>query len=243
MIASPAPLRSEPTITYDTVRDRTNLFGGGELFGGSFHETWEFDGTAWSLASPTVVAPGRRAGTTSYDLGRRRVVLFGGADHSGALFDDTWLYDGTAWTEVLTAFRPSARRAASMVYDQIEGRIILFGGIDASGLRGDTWSLGHTAIATGEACHGGIDYDGDGAIGCDDDECWTVCTPTCPPDLPATACAQAGPRCGDGVCSAIEDCHLCPADCIAGTHCPIRCGDTFCDAPETVSTCPGDCTP
>jgi hypothetical protein len=43
------------------------------------------------------------------------------------------------------------------------------------------------------------------------------------------------------MCTDIEDCHVCPADCAADTTCPITCGDTHCDTGETAAACPGDC--
>lgn len=49
----------------------------------------------------------------------------------------------------------------------------------------------------------------------------------------------AAPTCGDEVCSGVEDCASCPADCPCGGS---VCGDLSCDAPaETCSTCAEDC--
>jgi hypothetical protein len=44
--------------------------------------------------------------------------------------------------------------------------------------------------------------------------------------------------CGDGVCSFLESCSSCPADCGA---CGPFCGDATCDATEDCATCPADC--
>jgi hypothetical protein len=65
-----------------------------------------------------------------------------------------------------------------------------------------------------------------------------VCKPACIPDAPVASCASA-PGCGDGVCTSLENCRVCPGDCAT---CPIVCGDHACDAPtETVASCHADC--
>lgn len=53
-----------------------------------------------------------------------------------------------------------------------------------------------------------------------------------PPD------SQAAPRCGDGVCEAIEV-GACNADCGAAA----ACGDGTCSSGETTAMCPSDCPP
>lgn len=56
---------------------------------------------------------------------------------------------------------------------------------------------------------------------------------TCPWDCPAA------PTCGDGLCSADEDCTTCPWEC---APCLLpRCGDGTCDAGEDCQNCPLDC--
>ena len=87
-----------------------------------------------------------------------------------------------------------------------------------------------------ELCAGGVDFDLDGLAGCDDPDCWALCTPGCPP---GATCDPAFAHCGDGVCNAnLESSPLCPADC--GTA-PEVCGDYQCGPAETAATCPGDC--
>ena len=45
-------------------------------------------------------------------------------------------------------------------------------------------------------------------------------------------CDPAAPHCGDGTCSALENCRLCPIDC---TACDAICGDGYCDTGETAA--------
>jgi|GEM_PF-4414811 len=69
---------------------------------------------------------------------------------------------------------------------------------------------------------------------CGDAYCDELCNETletCPIDC-------GGAYCGDGTCSATEDCLLCPIDCPAS-----ECGDSICDCPETIESCPLDCAP
>lgn len=99
------------------------------------------------------------------------------------------------------------------------------------------WHLLNNLTSLEESCASGFDLDGDGRIGCEDEDCWVLCTPTCSPGQP---CAADEPRCGDGSCNTfLETPRLCPADC--GAPVP-SCGDLLCDPEETPQTCPGDCS-
>lgn len=99
------------------------------------------------------------------------------------------------------------------------------------------WHLLNNLTSREESCASGFDLDGDGRIGCEDEDCWHLCTPTCSPGQP---CPADEPRCGDGTCNTfLETPRLCPADC--GAPVP-SCGDFHCDPEETPQTCPGDCS-
>jgi hypothetical protein len=130
-----------------------------------------------------------------------------------------------------------------MAYVSATQSVVVFGGFTASfAPSADTWSLGYQAVVQGESCGAGFDADGDGAIGCADQECWTVCTPQCAPGAPMASCPAGAPACGDSMCDAFETCRSCPGDCaLGGAACPLVCGDSFCDPGETAVSCPGDC--
>jgi len=89
---SPVEPRSGLAMTYDIVRGVTVLFGG---IGGNYKgDTWEWDGTEWSLRSTT--GPTRRyRHAMAYDSVRGVTVLFGGFD--GSYKGDTWEWNGTDW--------------------------------------------------------------------------------------------------------------------------------------------------
>lgn len=169
----------------------------------------------------------------SFDVARGRAVLFGGMD-AGAPSRATLEFD-EAWVDRTSAVAPPRRFSHAVTYDARAGRTLVTGGLDHSGTFADTWSYRWEGDYLEEACSSGRDLDEDGAIGCDDPDCWAVCTPTCAPGM---ACDPSEPRCGDGTCDAVEDCRVCPGDCGA---CPAVCGDSFCDPGETGATCPGDC--
>jgi hypothetical protein len=216
------------------VRGRTVLFAGFDhATYRDVSDTWEWDGTQWFNRS-TPSSPTRRSEhALAYDAARRRVVVFGGTS------DDTWEWDGTTWSFVSTPSAPPSRLQASMTYDAARAETIVYGGIRTSvvGDHDDVWAFRWEAPGADEACLYGVDTDGDGLVGCDDDDCWAYCDPLCVPGLTAAECASDAPRCGDGACSAIETCRLCPEDCGA---CEPVCGDHLCDDGEA---CAGDCAP
>ncbi len=107
--------------------------------------------------------------------------------------------------------------------------------INFSACESDTNAVcGNGVIEIGEECDiepaPGLDCErlglGEGEITCS-----SSCT------LDTSKCTDHG-ECGDGQCSAIESCAVCPQDCGA---CPSDCGDLQCDAGENCETCPGDC--
>jgi hypothetical protein len=122
-------------MAYDVARQRTVLFGGG---GAPLADTWEWDGSNWTLRSPTSRPPARRSHAMTYDVTRQRTVLFGGYDGTRGL-SDTWEWDGSNWTLRSPPSSPTARSNFAMAYDATRQRVVLFGGLDSSGHVADTW--------------------------------------------------------------------------------------------------------
>ncbi|WP_411348554.1 S-layer homology domain-containing protein [Paenibacillus sp. WLX2291] len=113
------------------------LFGGLDTNSGNYGDTWLWNGTDWTQASPTTSPSARSFGQIAYDSQLKQTVLFGGV--SGNTFlNDTWTWDGTNWTQVITSGSvPSARAGGGMVYD---GTHIVLAGGDVSGSpANDTW--------------------------------------------------------------------------------------------------------
>jgi hypothetical protein len=233
------PARYAFAMAYDSLRDRIVVWGGNGISGNN--DTWLFDGTNWSKFTST--SPAWRADSVmDYDAARDRMVMHGGGLSSAPL-DETWELAGNVWTQAAntpTDVHGPATTQQSMVYDPVHARIVLFGGQPTSG-RALVYTYGALPTRSREGCTIGIDYDGDALVGCADDDCWGVCTPSCVPGSTSASCAMQS-RCGDGNCDAVETCRMCPADCPVGAGaCTVRCGDGFCDTGETLASCPGDC--
>jgi hypothetical protein len=141
-VSGPPP-RTQHVLAYHAGRGRVVLFGGnatgrydkdsptGQLLG----DTWEWDGSQWSLASRTG-PPARDHHAMAYDEARGKVVLFGG--WNGKFLDDVWEWDG-AWTQV-AATGPSARGGLpSMAYHPLLQMVVLYGGWGDRGPETDAW--------------------------------------------------------------------------------------------------------
>ncbi|MEM7798140.1 MAG: kelch repeat-containing protein [Chloroflexota bacterium] len=113
------------------------LFGGSDQFDVEQSETWEYNGTNWSQASPTTSPAARSGHSLAFNSGDNKVYLFGG-NADTTYFSDLWTYDGTTWTELTPSTAPPARSKHGMAIGN--GQILIFGGRTAAGtLLGDTW--------------------------------------------------------------------------------------------------------
>ena len=113
-------------MAFDTARARAVIFGGFAGGGAFVGETWEWDGSSWSLAATTGPSP-RVEHDMVYDEARGRMVLFSGRSPT-QYFGDTWELVGSNWVEVKPQNSPSARWRTHVVYDAARKRITLFGG-------------------------------------------------------------------------------------------------------------------
>ncbi|MEZ4368355.1 MAG: hypothetical protein R2939_19060 [Kofleriaceae bacterium] len=217
------------------------------------------DGDGWAQRDggdgPADDLPGPRVGAAmTYDPRRGTVVLAGSAN--GGYYSLEW--DGQTWTPLEVAGEPADRANLAMAYDDATASIVVFGG-GTSPYPGETYTLTWQGGAS-ERCLQGLDDDADGRAGCDDDDCWWMCTPSCAPLTAAAGLcpAPAGAACGDGTCSAGETCARCPADCgtcdvcgdgvcdpsernVCVVDCPPVCGDGICDPGEGYWTCEPEC--
>ncbi len=135
----PAP-RFAAAMAYDAAHQRMVLFGGRRVNGATLPaETWLWDGSAWSLATPAT-SPTPRSGTAmAYDQARGRVVMFGGL---GPL-SETWEWDGVTWLQRMPVHVPPPRTGHSLAYDFVARKVTLFGGVGGSPVietLGDTWT-------------------------------------------------------------------------------------------------------
>ena len=71
------PERHRHAVAYDSIRDRTVLFGGADN-ASVFGNTWERVGVTWVLREPATSPPAMTATALAFDSARGRTVLFGG---------------------------------------------------------------------------------------------------------------------------------------------------------------------
>jgi len=111
LVAGP-PRRFLPQMAFDPLRGMVVLFGGTTSVGnaaGVLDDTWLWNGTAWTKASPAVSPPGRYDHAMAWDASSGEVVVSGGQRDSttiGAIMD-TWSFDGTTWKRRETSREPA----------------------------------------------------------------------------------------------------------------------------------------
>ncbi len=138
------PARDWYGCVYDTVRGRLVLFGGrSTALAADLGDTWEFDGTSWTLMTPAHSPSPRRWTAMCFDALRNETILFGGATGT-TYYNDTWSWNGTDWTQLAPATAPGIRARGAMSYDITRGEAIYFGGRNAAGPLGDTWKWNGT---------------------------------------------------------------------------------------------------
>jgi hypothetical protein len=131
----PGALRDPFAVTaFDSTRGVTVLFG--SLGGSRAGETWEWDGTTWTLRATTGPSP-RQGHAMAFDAGRGVTVLFGGFEGNGLLNGETWEWDGSTWT-LRSSSGPAPRYGHALVYDSVRGSLFLFGGFKGT-TDGETW--------------------------------------------------------------------------------------------------------
>lgn len=112
-----------PSVAFDSHRGTLVVFGGQVIGSQLTNETWELNGSKWSLRAPAVSPSPRYGASLSFDADRNRMVLFGGTNKLnpppgtlGEDFDDTWEWDGTNWQRVVTSTSPDAGFNARLVF-------------------------------------------------------------------------------------------------------------------------------
>lgn len=118
---APAP-RWGHALAYDGQRNVAVLFGGGDN-GFIDGETWEWDGTTWTLRSANGPAP-RALHAMACDSKRGVTVLYGGYVPSyNWCKDETWEWDGLTWTPRAGSGREPLIYHG-MAYDEARGAIV-----------------------------------------------------------------------------------------------------------------------
>ena len=133
------PARISHAMAFDTTHGQVVLFGGYVPVAPLtiFNDTWLWDGSNWTEASPATSPSGRAGVAMAYDSAHQQVVMFGGSNNTG--FNDTWVWDGSNWTEKSPQTSPPSRYYHAMAYDSAHGQVVLFGGLSGGVALGDTW--------------------------------------------------------------------------------------------------------
>lgn len=165
--SSPSARRGS-RMSYDTIRDRTILFGGYRPLAPISGETWNWNGMAWSLIDSSGPSP-RFLHDMAFDTQRGVTVLFGGntggfppESYNG----ETWERDASGW-QLVSEGGPSPRERHAMAYDRSRGVTVLYGGythaegalLDTWEWDGGSWALKATDGPPGDALWLGMTYD------------------------------------------------------------------------------------
>jgi len=133
------PARSLHGFAFDDARGVTVLFAGNSTLGpgGERRDTWLYDGTSWTEASPAVLPTARDHVTMAYHASSQHVVVFGGYD--GNPTNEMLEWDGNQWlTSPATGVSP--RLFPVLATDAAAGRLLLFGGFANSPFN-ELWSF------------------------------------------------------------------------------------------------------
>jgi hypothetical protein len=107
---------------------------------GVFQDTWTFNGTTWTLQSPSITPYGRYGAVAAYCDGYGS-LMFGGKN-AEFLINETWLWTGTTWSQisVLNGLGPAGRTGHAMAGSTATPSVLLFGGQGTNSQFNDTWT-------------------------------------------------------------------------------------------------------
>ena len=132
----------QASMAYDAGSHQLILFGGDTManYTNWPGKTWEWNGSGWVNANPSVSPPALGGSAMAYDPGTGDLVLYGGFNANG-VSDQTWLWNGSTWTPYPNAGGPTGGRVlGTMTFDADTGQLILYGGLDSTDAEtDDTW--------------------------------------------------------------------------------------------------------
>src|SRR5467141_3442675 len=113
-------------MVYDSLSDRTVLFGGYASDVQWTNQTWAyaFSSNTWTNRTSAASPPPRVSHAMAYDVRSDRTILFGGAIGVQRADNETWSYDldMNVWTKLHPSASPPARDGHAMAYDQTADR-------------------------------------------------------------------------------------------------------------------------
>ena len=95
--------RSSAAVGVDYRSRQIVLYGGlGDV---NPINTWTYDGTTWTMESPSTQPLTVYAASAVFDPNLNAVIVFGGAD-GGVAQNRTWSWTGSNWEQLITAQSP-----------------------------------------------------------------------------------------------------------------------------------------
>lgn len=134
-VVGPTP-RTGHTMVYDAARQVVVMFGGILIGGSMSNETWEWDGSTWTLRTPTT-SPPPRSHTAAAAWPALNGVVFHGGYPTGTT-PHFWLWDGVDWQDITTAETPNDT-AHTMAYHAGVQQLVLHGPGGTRLWNGTTW--------------------------------------------------------------------------------------------------------
>jgi hypothetical protein len=128
--------RSSAAVGLDSFTNEIVMFGG--LADVNPINTWTYDGTTWTLRSPSDQPAWVYGSSSVFDPNIRGVVVFGGGS-GGVDQNTTWVWRFSNWQQLVTTQSPGPREGAGIAYDPTLHRVIIFGGQFGDSVLNDTW--------------------------------------------------------------------------------------------------------
>jgi hypothetical protein len=125
--ASSPPRREDPSMAYDSLRQRIVLFGGSIQPGSNptpLDDMWAFDGADWTQLTPAISPSGRYGSRMAHDPARDRMVLYGGRVTNGPTAE-LWEFDGATWSMPIPQGTLPTYEYGDLVYDPAHAEIVL----------------------------------------------------------------------------------------------------------------------
>jgi hypothetical protein len=123
--------RDAPELSFDAARNRLVLYGGRTRGADRqfrvLTDTWEWDGTRWTMADSVGPRPRRIHQVLGFDPSRRAVLLHGGlnTDAGGRLLSDTWRWTGSVWEALPLSGAPVAGENQNSLMTTRDGLMLL----------------------------------------------------------------------------------------------------------------------
>ncbi len=130
--------RYSPTVVYDSERQNTVLFGGGE----PSTTTWLWSRQIWTAVTSSTSPSDRFGSAAAYDPLLKKVLLFGGREIPGNVPNDTWAWDGRAWARLAASSLagPPGYEYSVMAWDEARQEMVLLTGPASPGESVATWT-------------------------------------------------------------------------------------------------------